>query len=341
MYSKSNYSEFASAIEGKLREVFVKRDSEVYNIMEFHLGLIDETNKPTSLPFVTIKRLHGVLTLNVAHVFGAPFEHSLDFAVSIEMLNSAFQIHEDIMHGNINRHGERSSVWWRWGPAQAINVGDGMHSLARLNLCNLNIPVDCMSRAVSVFDESVLARCEAEYIDIKYQERFMLSVDDYIAFTQKRAGAFFSAGAVLGILANNTIEPTEDQLNSLRNFGSKIGALMQIQEDIRTIWGENTQSNTTAYGRATNKKVSLPLVVTLNKALPRAKVKVSQIYTARMLSPDALKEFANLAEETGSKKVCEDIVRSIKKDAFASLHNVGLNNQQIEELQNIAELILE
>ena len=46
------------------------------------------------------------------------------------------QIHDDVQSGSPQRAG-RDTVWWKWGPAQAINAGDGMYAMARVALFRL------------------------------------------------------------------------------------------------------------------------------------------------------------------------------------------------------------
>ena len=63
--------------------------------------------------------------------------------------------------------GERETVWWKWGPAQAINAGDGMHALARLALFGLQdagLSAGSTFRAVQILDEAGLRTCEGRFL---------------------------------------------------------------------------------------------------------------------------------------------------------------------------------
>ena len=56
---------------------------------------------------------------------------------SLYLFKSGLSIHEEIGAGtpNINN---KDTLWWKWGPAQAINAGDCLYSLSRLMILEEN-----------------------------------------------------------------------------------------------------------------------------------------------------------------------------------------------------------
>ena len=97
-------------------------------------------------------------------------------------------IHNDIEDGNTERAG-RPSVWWNWGPAQAINAGDGMHAMARLALFGLSekdVDPKRVASAIRALDEAAVKICEGEYADIANQERMSMTVASYLEMVDDR-----------------------------------------------------------------------------------------------------------------------------------------------------------
>ena len=114
-------------VEGELRDLFSTRQMPLYRMMAYHLGWEDEQgNAREPAP---AERSHGVACLTACYAAGGDQEVGLPAAASVELVNSFCQVHDDVQGGHPKRH-DRDAVWWVWGPAQAINTGDGMHALA-------------------------------------------------------------------------------------------------------------------------------------------------------------------------------------------------------------------
>ena len=60
------------------------------------------------------------------------------------ILDTAFDVHEDVRNGNTERF-EKESLWWKYGPAQAINIGDGFQALSRSVLLDIADSFDKVS----------------------------------------------------------------------------------------------------------------------------------------------------------------------------------------------------
>ena len=69
------------------------------------------------------------LVLSISNLFGGDIKNSYPFAAAAEILASSWYVHGDVQSGVTDRFG-RPSVWWKWGPAQGINTGDGLHAQA-------------------------------------------------------------------------------------------------------------------------------------------------------------------------------------------------------------------
>src|ERR1035437_603838 len=98
-----------------------------YGMMAYHLGRVDRHLQPESAR--PGKSLRPALCLLLAGALGADPGECAPFAAGIELLHNFSLIHDDIQDRSPTRRG-RPTVWTVWGEAQAINVGDGMFSLA-------------------------------------------------------------------------------------------------------------------------------------------------------------------------------------------------------------------
>ena len=146
-----------------MKDYLDSKSLPLYDMLSYHLG-IHGLDPGLTIP----KRVHGMLLqIAVENLGGNPLL-TLPAAMSIEMLNAFCEIHDDVQSGNPTRNGQ-DSLWWVWGPAQAINAGDGMHSIARIALLNLDrqhFSDRTSHAALSFLDKGALVTFEGRYRDL-------------------------------------------------------------------------------------------------------------------------------------------------------------------------------
>ena len=316
-------------LNAALREFVESRTLPLYDMMSYQLGWGREEGEAASLG--PPPRLHGGLTLAAAQAAGGDYRPAIQHAVSVEMMNSFWLIHNDIEDGNTERAG-RPSVWWHWGPAQAINAGDGMHAMARLAIFGLSesgVGPTRIAAAIRALDEAAVKICEGEYADIANQERMSMNVDAYLGMVDDRIGALFGCAARLGALAVSEDGKLADGLD---RFGSKIGSARQLAEDYLTLWPAG-ERDTIQQGRMITKKKNLPVVHTLETADPRTKRLLGEMYMQRVLEPSVLDEVARLCEAAGGREFTMSQIDRLLAESDEGLDQSGLDSQSRELLK--------
>ena len=249
-------------LELAIKARFEGRDLEIYRMMAWQLGHEDERGSPVHES--AERRLHGSLLLAVAQALHGDYSIGLKYAVSVELMHNFALVHGDVQDGNTERMG-RASVWWKWGPSQAINTGDGMHAMARLalfDLCDEGEPLERVSTALEIVDDAVLNRCEGEYLDVAFQERTSVVVADYLDMVTKRVGSLYGASAELASILRDDFTP--QRRDALRRFGENIGVVRQLVADYLAIFGTD-ERDPVQQGRIISKKKSLPLAYLFDK----------------------------------------------------------------------------
>lgn len=323
-------------LERSLKEFVSARDLPLYRIMSFQLGWEDENGEPVmaSPP----ERLYGLVAMATAQAVSGDYRPAVEYSVSLELLNNFWQMHGDVEDGNTERSG-RPSVWWAWGPAQAINAGDGMHAMARLSLFRLReigIPPERVAAAVRALDEATLRLCEGEYLDISYQERLTVTVDSYLEMAHSRNGSLLGCAAQLGALAS--LGETSEIPARLVEFGEKLGTARQISADLNALWREGDRDQV-QQGRLIAKKKSLPVVHAMNHADPGTKRKLGELYMQRVLDPAALGDVAALLETSGSKDFTIKTLDDLLSQADIALESSGLPVDGVNLLKEAARAV--
>ena len=145
------------------------------------MGWLDEHGMPMDYP-VEHSWPYAALCFAACKAVGGQPETALPMATALELLENFFQVHIDIQKGRQDRY-NRPTVWWVWGPGQAINVGDAFHALARLTIMASGaqrVSSETTLKAVEALDTASLRVCEGIHMDLVYQERVDVTVDAYL-----------------------------------------------------------------------------------------------------------------------------------------------------------------
>ena len=132
MQLEQKLSSLANEIDAGLQSFLSALDfghsTELRKMLRYHMGWEDDLGGG--------KRLRPVLTLLCAGACGGAYNAAMPAALAIEFLHNFTLIHDDIEDRSPTRHG-RSTLWTRWGIAQAVNAGDALFSIAQLALLDL------------------------------------------------------------------------------------------------------------------------------------------------------------------------------------------------------------
>ena len=178
------------------------------------------------------------MALASCDALGGDYRNALPVAASVDLIFNFTLVHGDVQAGRAEP-GDRPSIWWVWGPAQAINAGDGLHALGRTTMMRLahnDVPADRVLRAVRSLDMACLSLCAGQYMDRQFQDQMLVSAADYMDMIGRKAGALASCAAESGALAAGA----EDGIcANFAQMGRNMGMAWQIARDIDDLWGEH------------------------------------------------------------------------------------------------------
>ena len=317
-------------IDRLMKDYLDSKSLPLYDMLSYHLGIhgLD--------PGLTIsERAHGILLQIAVETLGGDPLLTLPAAMSIEMVNAFCEIHDDVQSGNPTRNGQ-DSLWWVWGPAQAINAGDGMHSIARISLLNLDRQhfSDRISHAaLSFLDKGALVTFEGRYRDLEMQEKIDTSVTAYLEMAGQKTGALYgsalSMAAGLSGLSSKACE-------GLFQSGHLIGQAKQIKLDMDQIWGSDSNQKIDFL----NKKKLFPVIAGLEKATPSQKRKLGDVYFKRVLENSDLDAVLDVLSDLGGKEPAELRYTAAKDEALFIVQENFPNNRAgnlIDYLEKILE----
>ena len=325
--------ELAALVDGALEQIVCSRDMELYRMMSHHMGWEDRDYGAHSR---TAHLGRGVLCLISCGVSGGDLDKALPAAAAVELVHNFTLIHDDVQGGQPKRN-NRDAVWWIWGPAQAINAGDGMHALARLALFQLmdrDVNADTTFRAVQFLDEASLKTCEGRFLDLEAQERIDLSLDGYLKMASAKTGALMACAMKLGGLLADAGEQT---LEALAACGNDLGVSLQMRDDIRELWATDPD---TPSAELMNKKKLLPVVLALENASVSDKRRLGDIYFKRVLDSSDIISLKETLEELGIRDECHRLLEESRSRALGALASDDLSEDGRTRIAELAGAML-
>ncbi len=248
------------ALETEMQTVLSSGEEAVhghYAMMQYHMGWLDQDFAPAALP--AGKRLRPILCLLACAEVGGETGRALPAAAAIEILHNFSLVHDDIEDGDETRR-HRATVWKLWGVPLAVNSGDGMFALAfaaMQRLAGRGVPAPALLAALDVFTRTCVALTEGQYLDMRFEQRSQVSVDEYLRMIAGKTAALVGGSVAVGAYAGGG---SPAQAQALQRFGQELGLAFQIQDDILGIWGDPQVTGKAAGSDVLRKKKSLPLL---------------------------------------------------------------------------------
>ena len=333
----TTYESYRATVDADLRAAFAERQGMLDDLLRYHFGWVDERGNSTEATPTPLSYC-GVLALSAADAVSGDHESAVPAASAVELAYNFVLVHNDVQAGRIDQNDRRPSIWWVWGPSQAINAGDGLHALARsvlMKLSDAGTSSDVVLHALRSLDQACLTLCEGQYMDLIYQDQLMVSESDYFDMIRRKSGALAGCSAKIGALAAGG---STDDADGLRVWGEKLGMALQIKNDIADLWGSQGDGFTPS--NVLNKKKSLPLIHALQHASTTAKRELGGIYMKRVLEPGDSARIVALLEEIGSRGYSEQQAANLVQDAGTAASTVAENLRQPQALQYAAEWML-
>lgn len=329
--------EYSAYTDGQMRAVFQNRKSvgRLYDMMKYHLGWMDDRFNDCRAP--RGKSLRSTMCLLACEAVCNDYRKALPAAAAVELLHNFTLIHDDIEDGDEKRR-HRDTLWKLWGIPQAINTGDAMDIVANLSLLELNgsIKPQMMVDIMRLFNETVIELCEGQYLDMDFQDRGEVSVDEYIGMISGKTAALIEASTAIGAMV-----ATEDRevIDHFKAFGRKIGIAFQIRDDILGIWGDPANTGKSAKNDIRNKKKTLPVLYAMEK--PRDREELERIYAKKSLTGHDIARVSDILTGAGALEYAQKEAQRYKDEALAQFDGLKLHKAPMDKLKAIGLFLVE
>ena len=330
MALKDWFARYIPQIETEMRNCLSVPDpalSGYYGMLLYHLGWADECFAPAHIS--SGKRIRPMLCLLACESAQGDATRAIPAAAAVELLHNFSLIHDDIEDNSPTRRG-RPSVWTLWGVPQAINSGDGLLTISHLAIDRLSdrgVPLERVFAARMIFDQACLSLTHGQYLDLAFESRAAVSVDEYVAMISGKTAALIGATAAIGatVAGSGTVQ-------HYQAFGRELGLAFQIQDDILGIWGDEALTGKSAESDVAMRKKSLPVVYALERS-----ERLRALYAAADV--DVAAAIAEM-DAVGARVFAEQAAREHHGRSLTALRASGALGDAGQALFELAESLL-
>jgi geranylgeranyl diphosphate synthase type I len=229
-----------------------------------------------------------------------------------------------------------------WGASHGINVGDGLFVLARLALHRLAERGVALSRIVEcclALDQACLALCEGQFLDLSFEERLDVGLDQYLQMISQKTAALLGASARLGAIV---AQDDPKQSAHYHRFGENLGMAFQIQDDVLGAWGDEEVTGKSAATDIRDRKKTLPVLYVLErKTESSAARQLADLYASPTpLDNVAVQQVLAILNHEGAREHAEQTAATFYEAALADLDASGIDNAAQSQLRELAASLL-
>ncbi len=321
------------AIEKELQDQVARLEAKTtlpfHDMLTYHMGWTGEGAGREA----TGKRIRPLIVLLVTASVGADWKTSLPAAAAVELVHNFSLVHDDVQDNSEKRRG-RPTIWTKWGVPMAINVGDALFVIANQAVMDLikTHPASTVVRAAAILHDTCLDLTRGQFLDMSYEERNDLSLEDYWPMIGGKTSALLSACTHIGALLGDAGEAEQE---SYRQFGYHLGLAFQVQDDILGIWGDETVTGKSAASDLVEGKNSLPVLYALGK-----QGKFAERWKQGPITTNEVKAVAAQLEDEGGRSFAEEMSEKETQIALEHLKKANPRGAAGKSMLELANMLL-
>lgn len=253
------------------------------------------------LTFKKGKQVRPALVMLSASLCGGINKRSYVGATLVELLHTATLIHDDVVDDADERRG-LASINKKWNNKIAVLVGDYLLSKGLLTAIDNQefVFLDIISRAVRQMSEG-------ELLGMEKSRTLRVSEEDYFKIINAKTASLLSVCCEIGAFSASS---NEEYRTLLRDYGTFCGLAFQIRDDIFDFTSSQTEIGKPVGNDLREKKITLPLIYTLQQIEPNLAKKVIKQIKHGKLTKQQVNDLANLVVQTGGIEYAKNLANS-------------------------------
>lgn len=255
------------------------------------------------------KQLRPMFVLLSAKLCGTINDPSYRAASLVELLHTATLVHDDVVDDSMERRGF-FSTYALWKTKASVLIGDYLFAKGLLLSLDQND-----YRILHIISDAVRKISEGELLQLEKARSLNLKEDVYFEIIKNKTASLLASACSAGAWSTSKDDAITEKM---RVFGEKVGIAFQIKDDLFDYAGENVGKPTG--NDIKEKKLTLPLIYSLNKADKEMRRKMIYIIKNNNKDKEKVKWVIEKVEETGGIRYATEKMNAYKQEALQVLH---------------------
>lgn len=254
------------------------------------------------------KQLRPMFVLLAAKLCGNINESTYRAASLVELLHTATLVHDDVVDESLERRGF-FSTYALWKTKVSVLVGD--YLLAKGLLLSLN---HSDFRILQLLSQAVRQMSEGELLQIEKSRSLNLEEDIYFEIIKNKTGSLLASACAAGAYSSSLNENISEKM---RLFGEKVGIAFQIKDDLFD-YGNDSVGKPTG-NDIKEKKLTLPLIYTLNKVSSSRRRELIYIIKNQNKNQEKVKQVIKAVKDAGGIEYAQQKMITFRDSALSIL----------------------
>lgn len=311
--------EYRQRVELSLQNVLNEQEREdpLYHPIEHMLSIGGKRFRPISLLFA-------------CEMFGGSLEDALSAAVGIELFHNFTLMHDDLMDEAPMRRG-KESVYKRYGRDMAVLSGDALFVKAYQEVRKVREAV--LQKVLDDFDRVALEVCEGQRMDMDFEERKDVGVDEYLRMIAAKTGALLGGALSIGARIGTA---SDEEAKGMEKLGRNMGIAFQLQDDLLDAFGDEGKFGKQQGGDIIAEKKTYLLIRAREKSNPKDLEELD----AALKEKDEKKKVARvmtLYQALGVEEETRKLSNTYFEEALRILEHLELDDDRKTPLRSLLE----
>ena len=254
------------------------------------------------------KQLRPMFVFLSAKLHGDVNESTYRAAALVELLHTATLVHDDVVDESLERRGFLS-INALWKNKIAVLVGDYLLSKGLLLSTGAGD-----FKHLDILSDAVKQMSEGELLQIEKARNLNLNEDIYFEIIRSKTASLLSSACAVGAWSTSKDEALTARM---KLFGEKTGIAFQIKDDLFD-YGNDDIGKPTG-NDLKEKKLTLPLIFTLNNLPKSEKRKIIYIIKSQNKEPDKINYVLQKVTDAGGISYANKKMIQYRDEALAIL----------------------
>ncbi len=252
------------------------------------------------------KRMRPMLVLLMAKNFGKVSAVTQNAAVGLELLHTASLVHDDVVDESGVRRGQ-ASVNASYDNKVAVLVGDYILSTALLYVSHTG-----SQQIVSELAQLGRELSNGEILQLTNIQREEITEEVYYEIIKRKTAVLFETCAKIGA---QSVGATGQQIAAASEFGSMLGMIFQIRDDIFDYYDSSEIGKPTGNDMREG-KLTLPVIHALKVAGNDHFTALARKVKQGDVTSDEIEELVKFAKDNGGIDYAEQTMRELHDKAM-------------------------